>query len=265
MWAGTEVLKGHRVLITREYTADYRPLEVEGAEALVFPTIKTVAPDNCEGLDRAISRLERYHWLVFTSRNGVHFFLKRLLASGRDLNELIRLRICAVGPGTAQALERYGLQANLIPRQYNAEGLVEAFLPKGAGDPGGLEGISFLFPRAEAARDLFPSKVRELGGIIDAPVAYRTTAPPVNHDLCKSVLHSGITIATFTSSSTFTNFVDMVGPAALPFLSRVAIAVIGPVARRTIEEAGLKVSIMPERATIKAMVQAIIEWAGVRP
>jgi uroporphyrinogen III methyltransferase / synthase len=255
-----KALAGHRILVTREYTADYKSLERQGAELFVFPTIEAVPPENYEELDRAISKLGRYDWLVFTSSNGVHFFLRRLLESGRDIQALHGLRVCAVGPGTAKALKRYGIEADLIPKRFSAEGLVEAFAHSVAGATS-LNSISFLFPRAEAARDLFPSKIRELGGMIDEPVAYRTVAPRPKEDLRRSVLGAGITIATFTSGSTFINFLDMVGLDALPFLSRTAIAVIGPVTRQTVEKAGLRVSVMPAKATIKAMVEAIIEWA----
>lgn len=254
-----KVLKGHRVLITREYTADYEPLEEHGGNIFVFPTLEAVRPKNYRDLDQAIRNLREYEWLVFTSRNGVHFFFKRLLESGSSIDGLAGLQICAVGPGTANALENYGIEADLIPRRFSAEGLIEVFAQPGTRSKP-LKDVSFLFPRAEAARDIFPLKIRELGGVIDAPIAYRTVIPRVKRDVRKSVLVAGITIATFTSGSTFTNFLDVIGPKALPFLSHVTVAVIGPVTRDVVEGKGLQVSIMPEKATIKAMVEAIIEW-----
>lgn len=258
-----KVLKDHRVLITREYTADYEPLEEHGGAIFVFPTLEAVRPKTYRDLDQAITHLHDYDWLVFTSRNGVHFFFKRLLESGASIDALAGLSICVVGPGTADALESYGLEADLVPKRFSAEGLVEAFTQPGMRlKP--LKDVSFLFPRAEAARDVFPSKVRELGGIIDAPIAYRTVVPQMKRDLCESVLTAGITIATFTSGSTFTNFVDVIGTRALPFLSHVTVAAIGPITRDTVEETGLHVSIMPTKATIKAMVEAIIEWGGYK-
>jgi uroporphyrinogen III methyltransferase / synthase len=263
MGARDGVLIGHRVLITREYTADYKPLEEEGAELLIFPTIQTVPPDSWKELDEAIDRLQQYHWLVFTSSKGAYFFLKRLLERGRNTEVLSRLRICAVGSETARFLHRYGLKSDLIPKQFSAEGLIEAFRQPTVGS-GSLQGLSFLLPRAETGRDLFPLKVRELGGVIDIPVTYRTIAPPISEDLRASVISSGVTIATFTSGSTFTNFVQLAGPNALPFLSRTAMAVIGPVTRRAVEKLGLRVSVMPEKATIRAMVEAVIAWAHGR-
>jgi len=43
-------------------------------------------------------------------------------------------------------------------------------------------------------------------------------------------------------------------------LRGVTIAVIGPVTAKAVQKAGLKVHIMPEEATIEAMVEAIIAW-----
>ncbi|MCG2813936.1 MAG: uroporphyrinogen-III synthase, partial [Thermodesulfovibrionales bacterium] len=59
----------------------------------------------------------------------------------------------------------------------------------------------------------------------------------------------------------FDNFMEIIGEEADELLRGVAIAVIGPVTARAVEKAGLKVEIMPETATIEAMVDEIIKWA----
>ena len=125
-----------------------------------------------------------------------------------------------------------------------------------------LKGIKILLPRAEVAREVFPQKVRELGGEIDTPVAYRATKPEKHGKRLKRFLKEGrISVATFTSAATFNNFVDIMGEDAINVLKDVTIAVIGPVTAKAIEKAGLKVSIMPKEATMKAMVDKIISWA----
>jgi len=42
----------------------------------------------------------------------------------------------------------------------------------------------------------------------------------------------------------------------------VAIAVIGPVTAKAVEDAGLHVDIKPTEATIEAMAEEIIKWIG---
>ena len=113
------------------------------------------------------------------------------------------------------------------------------------------------------AREVFPDKVRELGGEIDVPPVYRTIKPEIHGKRLQRFLKEGkISIATFTSAATFNNFLDMTGKDATSLLKDVAIAVIGPVTATAVEKAGLTVSIMPKEATIDKMVQEIIKWVA---
>jgi len=124
-----------------------------------------------------------------------------------------------------------------------------------------LNGMRFLLPRAEVAREVFPERVRELGGVIDVPAAYRAMKPDYHGKRLKRFLKEGrITIATFTSAATFNNFREIMGEDADELLKQVAIAVIGPVTAKAVEKAGLMVDIMPKEATIDAMVEEIITW-----
>ena len=103
--------------------------------------------------------------------------------------------------------------------------------------------------------------MRESGGEIDVPVTYRAVKPEMHGKRLKRFLKEGrISVATFTSAPTFDNFIEIMGTDADELLRDVAIAVIGPVTARAVEKAGLKVEIMPETATIEAMVEAIIKW-----
>ena len=251
-WYENKPLFGQRVLVTREYTEDYSPLEDLGAEIFEFPTIKIAPPENYKELDETIEKIETYNWLIFTSANGFQYFIQRLLDKEKDIRDLKGIKICAIGTKTAGKINNYGIKVDLIPEEFNAEGLIKAFGQN-------LKGIKILLPRAEKAREIFPEKVSELGGEIDTPVAYRAIKPEKHGKRLKRFLKEGrITIATFTSAATFNNFIDIMGDDALDVLKDVTIAVIGPVTAKAIEKAGLKVSIMPEEATIKAMVDEII-------
>ncbi|MDI6800704.1 MAG: uroporphyrinogen-III C-methyltransferase [Thermodesulfovibrionales bacterium] len=259
-WYENKPLFGQRILITREYAQDYEPLEDLGAEIFEFPTIKIAPPEDYNELDEAIERIEKYDWIIFTSSNGFKYFIQRLIDLNKDIRDLKGVRICAIGAKTAEAIKKYGLKVDLVPEEFNAEGLIKAFSTQPSALS--LKGLEILLPRAEVAREVFPQKARELGGEIDAPVAYRAIKPEKHGKRLKRFLKEGrITIATFTSAATFNNFVDIMGKDANAVLKDVAIAVIGPVTAKAIEKAGLKVSIMPKEATIKAMVDEIIKWA----
>jgi uroporphyrinogen III methyltransferase/synthase len=264
-WYENKPLFGRRVLVTREHSEGFEALEELGAEVIEFSTIKIVPPENWSELDSAIDKIESYNWLIFTSANGVKFFFKRFFERDRDIRDLKGIKICSIGEKTASFIKSYGIKVDLVPEQFNAEGLVKSFA-SGLTD-NGLKGLRFLLPRAEEAREVFPEKVRELGGEIDVATAYRAVKPEVHGKRLRRFLKEGkISIATFTSAATFNNFMSIMEDDALGLLKGVAIAVIGPVTAKAVEKAGLKVSIMPEEATIDAMIKSIIEWsAGSNP
>lgn len=271
-WFEKKPLFGMRVLVTRENSRGFEPLEDLGAEVIEFPAVMVVPPGSWEEMDRAVDGFlghlaegpeekgSRGSWLVFTSANGVRYFFQRYLERGLDIRELKGVSICAVGSKTARRLRDLGLGVDLVPDEFRAEGLVESFKKLSGGD---LKGVRFLLPRAEKGREVFPDAVRELGAVIDVPPAYRAVMPSRRPKRLKQFLREGrVTVATFTSGATFKNFMDIMGAEADELLKGVAIAVIGPVTKKSVEKAGLAVDIMPGEATIEAMVQEIIRWAG---
>ncbi len=263
-WYEKKLMFGHRILATREHLEGFEPLEELGAEIIEFPTIEIVPPESYDELDKSIEQLETYDWLIFTSRNGVKFFFKRFFEKDRDIRDLKGLNICAIGTKTAKEIKEYGLKTDLIPDEFRAEGLIKAFISeqRAKSKEQRLKGMRFLLPRAEKAREIFPEKVRELGGEIDVPVAYRTIKPESRGKRLRRFLKEGrISIATFTSAATFNNFREIMRKDADELLKGVTIAVIGPVTAKAVENAGLRVDIMPKEATIEAMVEEIIKWA----
>ena len=263
-WVEKKPLFGQRILVTREHSYGFETLESLGAEILAFPTIQIVPPGDWSQLDSSIDKIESYDWLILTSGNGVRFFFQRVFERGRDIRDLKGLKICAVGSKTASAINKFGINVDMVPKQFNAEGLIEAFMQskeqRTKSKDGTLKGLKLLLPRAEVAREVFPEKVRELGGEIDVPAVYRTVKPKVHGKRLQRFLKEGkISVATFTSAATFNNFLEMTGDEASSLLKGVTIAVIGPVTEKAVLKAGLKVDIMPKEATIDAMVQAIIE------
>jgi uroporphyrinogen III methyltransferase/synthase len=277
-WYEKKPLFGYRVLVTREHMEGFEPLEELGAEIIEFPTIEVVPPVSYEELDKSIDSIDTYDWLIFTSRNGVKYFFKRFFDRDRDIRDLKGIKICAIGSKTAKEIKKYGIKTDLIPDEFHAEGLIEAFLTlsekqtipsppslKGETELGALKGMRFLLPRAEIAREIFPEKVRELGGEIDIPVAYRTIKPESRGKRLRRFLKEGrISIATFTSAATFNNFREIMGEDADKLLNGIIIAAIGPVTVKAVEKIGLHVDIMPKEATIEAMVEEIISWAAKR-
>ncbi|SPQ00565.1 Uroporphyrinogen III synthase/methyltransferase [Candidatus Sulfobium mesophilum] len=286
-WYELKPMFGHRILVTREHMEGFGELEELGAELVLFSTVEIVPPVSWDELDSCIEKIGSYEWVIFTSANGVKYFFSRLFEKGIDIRELKGIRICAIGTKTAARIRKFGLKVDLIPEEFRAEGLIEAFtkesrrqqaegrsresaknIPPSASNleprtSNRLDGVRFLLPRAEVAREIFPEKVRELGGVIDVPVTYRAVKPEYHGKRLRRFLKEGrVTIATFTSAATFNNFREIMGEDADELLGKVAIAVIGPVTAKAVEKAGLKVEIMPALATVEAMAEEIKKWAG---
>src|SRR5206468_10745001 len=127
-WFDDRPLFGRRIVVTRsrEQAAELIDLlEEQGAEAIQAPTIRIAPAEDPEALDRACADAPRYDWIVFTSANGVDYFMRRLLAIG-DIRDLKGVRICTIGPSTAERVTRYGMRVELTPDEYRAEAVVEA-------------------------------------------------------------------------------------------------------------------------------------------
>jgi len=258
-WYERKPLFGHRILLTREPSEGFEPLAELGAEIIEFPTIEIKPPESWEALDNALLKISEYDWLIFTSGTGVKYFFERLKSIGMDIREMKGVKICAVGKKSAERVEEFCLTVDLVPEEFRAEGLIKSFSEL---YPSGFRGKRFLLPRALEAREIFPEKVRELGGTIDVPAAYRAVVPEARGKRLKRFFKEGrITIATFTSGAVFTNFLKIMDEDPKELFRDVAIAVIGPVTAARVEKEGLKVDIMPREATIEAMVESIREWA----
>lgn len=258
-WFEQRPLFGKRVLMTRakEQAGELAARLVGyGAEPIEAPTIKMVSPGDWAPVDQAISKIGTYDWVIFTSVNGVDRFMTKLFAKGLDSRCLAGRQICCIGPRTALELERFGLKADVVPTEYQAEGVLDAL--KGRD----LTRVRVLIPRAEVARELLPDELRLAGAQVDVVPVYRTVVPSEDSAGWRQELQDGLVhIITFTSSSTVHNFVKMLGgrDTAKPLLQSVAIAAIGPITGRTIEQYGLTVSIMPRENTIPALVDAIAQ------
>jgi uroporphyrinogen III methyltransferase/synthase len=256
-WFERLPLFGRKIVVTRardqagEFSERLRSL---GADAIELPVISLEAPADTGPLDAAIEKLSSYDWLIFTSVNGVRFFLERLDQSRSDLRSL-RARICAIGPATRRAVEALHLKVDLMPEEYVAESVVGAFSRMN------LEGQRILLPRAAVARDLIPVELSRLGANVDVVEAYRNMIPSDAKSLAREIFSAARKPdwITFTSSSTVENFVSIAGREQL---AGVHIASIGPVTSETIRARGLRADAEAQPYTIDGLIAAILAYSS---
>ncbi len=247
-------LFGKKILVTRARSQASQltaKLENLGAEVMETPAIALADPaDNYAALDKALDHVADYHWLIFTSANGVERFFARLFKSGKDARALGYAKLAAIGSATAEKLRQYGLAADVIPQEYRAEGVVEAL--KGKLPPH----AKILLPRAEEAREVLPDTLREMGAEVEVAPAYRTVCGQVDGEALAAELKEGrIDMVTFTSSSTVKNLVKIIGSAEA--LKGVKTACIGPVTADTAKSLGIEPDIIAKEYTIDGLVEAI--------
>jgi uroporphyrinogen III methyltransferase/synthase len=264
-WFDTRPLFGRRIVVTRSREQGgelVRLLEELGAEAVTMPTIKIVPPDDPAEMDAACDAASGFDWLVFTSVNGVEYFLRRFLER-HDIRGLQGVRICAVGSETAAAVARYGMRVDLTPAEHRAEALLADL--RGHEE---VAGRRFLLPRAEIARELLGDELRTAGAEVVEVAAYRTVPDTEGdgQDVYRMLLDRQIDAVTFTSASTVRNFVRMLGDdQAADLLRTTAVAAIGPVTAEAAQQLGITAGVMPETYTVPALVEALVDYFREHP
>ena len=243
-------LKGKTILTTRaaSQSGELRSkLENLGARVIECPAIEIVPVEDWTAVDEAVANIATYDWLLFTSANAVEYFMRRV----RHAGVTCRTAIAVVGTATARKLREWNLEPSVVPKEFRAEGLLEAFPPS-------LYKTAILFPRAEVAREILPRELRRRGARVDVIPVYRTLRPGPESPAIADILSSEkIDCIVFTSPSTIRYFAESVGETFLQLLAHVPVAVIGPVTRDAAHELGVSTSILPGESTIDALVAAI--------
>ena len=246
-WFEQRPLFGRTVVVTRarEQASELRTrLEQLGAAVIELPSIAL------EPVQFSLPALDQFAWLVFTSANGVDAFFDRGLAPvGRDARALAAVRVAAIGPGTADALARRGVRADLVPPRFVAESLLEAFPDPEA------PGARVLIARAASARDVLPEGLAARGYDVEVLAVYQTVPVTPDPDHLARVRAGDVDALTFTSSSTVKNFCDAVGPLES---SATSVISIGPVTSERARSLGLSVDAEANPHTIDGLVAAVL-------
>jgi uroporphyrinogen III methyltransferase/synthase len=260
LWFERQPLFGKRVLVTRareQAGSAASLLRERGADPVVIPTIEIHAPsDPGPMIDAAASLADRYGWVVFTSSNGVERLFAEVKRQGKDARAFGRAKIAAIGPGTAAALERVGLRADLVAKEHKGEGLASELVAA----IGGVEPKPrVLVARAEVARDVVPDALRGAGCEVDVVAVYKTRSPPRPLlEALSSLFESGeIDAVTFTSSSTVDHLCDALEARAASLLAKTCVASIGPITTETAKKRGIRVDVVASEHTIPGLVTAL--------
>lgn len=254
-WFDERPLRGQTIAILRpEEQADavVEQIVERGGQPLVIPMIEITPPADWSAVDAVLDRLNDFDWLVFTSVNGVQSLFGRLWERGRDVRQLGRARLAAIGPATAASLQQFGLRADLVPSEYRCEALAAALAPLVAGK-------HVLWARANRGRDVLPTILADAGAAFEAVVVYE------NHDVVqlaepdRLAFESGaVDWVALSSPSIARNVARLLTPAGRERIGApTRIAAISPVTAEAARETGLPVAAVAGDYTWDGLLEAI--------
>ncbi|HEY0798728.1 MAG TPA: uroporphyrinogen-III C-methyltransferase, partial [Candidatus Baltobacteraceae bacterium] len=249
-WFDNGPLFGKRVLITRPAgQADEfaeRLWEV-GAQPVLAPTIAIGPPDDVCAAEAAVDGARAYQWIIFTSRNGVQAFFRRLASQGRDARALGDVRLAAIGSGTAAALAAHGIRADYVPQRFIGEDLAAGLLEQTA------PGDRVLLYRAQDARDILPVTLNAHGRTVDTIAAYKSSFVS-DSAIAESARECDVW--TFTSARAVHAFIAAAGDVS-QLIEGKLVACIGPITAAAAREAGLRVDVVADTYTVEGLLDAL--------
>jgi len=260
--SGNAPLKGKRVLVTRpagQARELSRLLRAAGAEPIELPLIGIVPVENDGPLREAMSGIDSFDWVIFTSANGVRLADEalRALPSSREGGLASRLRgvkVAAVGPGTARAARELGLDVAFVPKRYSAGSLAEEFPEK-------VEGLRVLLLRAEEASPALGGGMRRYGAHVEEVAVYRVEPLKDNGELRRMLEGDEVNVITLTSSSAVRSLFKRAGKSAREAMNNVQVACLGHVTAGTFRELmGRDPDIRARMYTMAGLVQAMIDF-----
>lgn len=244
-------LAGKTVLITRaQHQAKQMSVAVKERSGipLEIPLLRMEGMSDRQ-IQHIAEQLHSYDWVIFTSKNGVAFFL-----DGLEKKLPLIIKIAAVGVKTKLELEKRGYQVNFVPTSFVAEVFAEEFLKELSGNE------RILFPKGNLARDVIPVRLRGIGVSLDELIVYGTKVnAEKKQELITTLKVRKVNIITFTSPSTVDSFVRLLeGTNWREWTKKCTVACIGPITEKEANRYFPHV-IVPKEYTVEALLQCICE------
>ena len=184
-------------LITGTQKEHYEQLGTVIHQPLINIEAITPNPD----LERELNQLDKYDWLLFTSRYTVNFFFEVLQKAGKDSRRLAGLKIASVGRITSQELKIHGIIPDLQATEESSVGLLNHF------EINNIPAGKVFIPRSDIGLPVLPEGLKKLGWEVTTVSVYHNTYP----DNLKPLDLTKIQNIVFSSPSCVTNFLRLYG------------------------------------------------------
>ena len=174
---------------------------------------------------------------------------------GDGMSSLFRdTEVISIGPGTAKALDRMGVETSSIPSEYTSSGLVEHLSGK-------KDGRKILIIHSDRGSTVLRDGLESSGFTVEELVAYTLEKHEGGLDEMRSaVLQDKVDVFAFTSRMSVESFLDSIGLEKERLFRKAKAAAIGGPTKERLEEEGITVDIMPKDATFKDMLQSIKDY-----
>lgn len=256
-WYSLLPLAGKRILVTRatEQVGVFREkLHTLGAEVLELPVIEIKPCAWKKDMKAGLHSLNKWEWIIFTSANGVNFFFSKMRSEGLDARILGGLKVAVVGRKSREALLAYGVNPDLVPKDYSSRALIAKFqkFP--------LSKKRMLWIRGNLAPEALAVQLRQRGAIVDGWIVYNTCkASRVDAKMLSQIRSGNFEYGLFTSSSTVRNFISIIGKKSFTRIcEKVKWLSIGPSTLTEMEKYSIPALSLPKEATIDGMVDRIL-------
>ncbi len=259
-WMATRPLLGKRVMVTRpghQATPMYDLLRSYGAEVLPYPTIAIKEIIDESGWKQLQECTSEKKWLLFTSENGVEFFLKQYLERHKDIRTLSQYKIARMGFGTLRALQKHRLGEDYAPEKSSSLALAEGL----AAQPG-IKDSTVV--RVTGAMDVDPvAKILETAGAEVIPlIVYKATFSYWPDEAKEKHFEYPPDYIVFTSGRSVDGFMVNLDKLELGrLLDTAKIVSIGRTTSKVIESYGLKVDYEAKFPSIESVVDELAELA----
>ena len=229
-----------------------RRMSILGAEVITQPAIQVAEPSSWTSVDTTLANLGEYDWLVFTSGNGVDGLVNRVIREKGDVRPLARVKLGALGKGTAERLGHYHLKADLAPDRVDAGPLADTLME-------GAESGAVLLARSEEGRSILAEELEERGAAVDQVSVYRTVeVEKPNEDVADALEAGEVSWIAVTSSPTARSLVKLYGES----LKKARIVSISPLTSATLKELGYEATVEAVPHTVDGLIDAIIPTSG---
>lgn len=252
-WFENRPLFGQTILVTRPaHQSDglIQQLEELGAEVLAQPAIEIGPIDNLDSIQQCAAKIREYDWIVFSSANGVEYFMKELLKTN-DIRCLGNAKVAAIGPATAARIEEFHISPDLVPEKFQAENLADELSEQ-------VSGKNVLLIRASRGREILFDQLSKVASNVEQLVCYQSRdVTTASQQITERMQAGEIGLTTVTSSAIATSLVNLFGES----LRQTRLISISPITSDTLRSLGFEPAAEADPYTMPGILGAIAELA----